>query len=202
MIHPRCVAVRTRSPAAGFRRGSSPARRCPACSRPELVMKSAVPTTVTVRPASDSGPARLRNSASRARRRTPRRCRSPRAAPSPARVASRRSQSGGPPKLPAASRRISGASISRVRDAGSISSRSPGTAGKPPEHVLADEVERLHRQHQSVRTGRTFHGGDVVGDDHLDAMVTQQRRPAHGRRRKMLRQGPSARRGGVRSDMC
>ena len=45
------VAARTRSPAAGRLPGSSRARRCPPCSRPELVMKSAVPTTVTVRPA-------------------------------------------------------------------------------------------------------------------------------------------------------
>ena len=36
-------------------------------------------------------------------------------------------------------------------------------------------MDRLHREHQCVRASSAFDRGDVVGDDHLDAMVTQQR---------------------------
>ena len=49
----------------------------------------------------------------------------------------------------------------------------PGDRRQPPQQILVDEVERLHRQNQSVAAGLPFHRIDVVGDNHVDTMVAQ-----------------------------
>ena len=152
MIRPRCAAGRTRSPAAAS--GEVHRERGVA-----LLQQAGVGHEVGgaddrhgAAVVACSGPARRRSSASPARRLLPRRCRSHRIAPRPARVASRRSQSGSePPKLPSAARRIS------------RRQRLPGprhrlheqpVAGKrrqPAQHVVVDEVERLHRRRSGCR---------------------------------------------------
>ena len=49
-----------------------------------------------------------------------------------------------------------------------------GHRGQPPQHVVVDEVTRLHGQHKRVGPRRAFHRGDVVGDDHVDPVVAKQ----------------------------
>ncbi len=50
-----------------------------------------------------------------------------------------------------------------------------GDCRQPMEDVVVDEVDRLHRHHQCVRSSSAFDRSDVVGDYHVDAVVAQQR---------------------------